>query len=182
MARAKDGAPRDPKKLTDAARRDVVIYYATFHSGDEVRAMLKERHQLVDVPAPVLSNYNAGNPGARAAMPKKWLALFDEVRAQYYAEEASIPIANRARRLRIVNELVEKLLPSAVKVLPSGASSPNLAVTSEIEKLMTFVARDKGGAFTNVRVLEHEARGALAQFLGCDPSELPEKDGSDADA
>lgn len=163
-------------KLSEAQRAGIVIRFACFFGVAEVRAWLKAEHG-VELEPSALSYYNGNNRGAYAQMPEKWQKLFDATREKYYQEEARIPIANRAHRLWVANDLVEAMRAKAV-----NDRGVNLAIASEIERFLTYAARDRGGAFTNVRVLEHEARGALAKFLGCDPSELPDPDAADPDA
>jgi hypothetical protein len=173
---ARDGGQPEAV-LTDDVRTHVVVLFASCRGVDEVRAWLADAHPEIaaQLKPSTLSYYNGNNPGAYANLPARWKTLFDATRAAYFADASREPIAHKAHRLRLANDLVEDLLPNVVKRSPSGGSSVNLVIADQIQKLLEYAAREDGGMFTNRRILEHDARGNLAKLLGCDPSELPEK-------
>jgi len=150
-------------KLTDLLRAEVVKRFALWYSSKEILAWLKEEHGIT-VGAPALTPYNFDNPKSRKTGTKKWVALFDETREQAKVDPADIPTSNKLVRMRIRDRLIMQL---------ARAERVNAPLVNE---LLESQAKEDGGMFTNVRVLQHNARGALAQLLGCDPSELPDAD------
>lgn len=162
-------------KLTNALRAQVVARFAAWKSGAEIRAWLKAEHGI-EVGPPALVVYNFDNPLSRQNGTAKWIQLFDEVRAAAIAGVSAVPIAHKARRLQVANDQMERIL-----ALQAGKENVNVIHLEKIHQLLEYAAKEEGGMFTNVRVLQHNAAGALAQLLGCDESELPRPDGT-ADA
>ncbi len=159
---------RTSPKLTDRLRDGVVCRFACCYTHDEVRTWLKDEHGI-DLPPPALSYYNANNPAARAGLSEKWRKRFDQVQAEYFEATSSVPIAHKAHRLRIANRAVERI---AGKI--DADRGVNVVMVDTLRSLLEYAAKEQGEAYTNRRILEHDAHGALAKLIGCDPSELPE--------
>jgi hypothetical protein len=165
--------PNTPK-LTDKIRAGVITRFACCYSVEDVRAWLKAEHG-VELEPSALSYYNGNNPGAYASLSVRWRTLFDEKRAAYFEDVAQVPISHKRHRLQIANDQIERLAANVA----SGRGGINLVMLDSLKALLEYAAKESGDAFTNTRILQHDARGNLAKLLGCDPDELPD---GDADA
>lgn len=160
---------KNAPKLNDRIRDGIIVRFACCYSPEEVKAWLKEEHGL-ELTDPALSYYNANNPAARSSLSEKWRARFDVVREEYVSR-VDAPIAFKAHRLRLANTAAERILARL-----GGDRSVNVVMVETLQRLLEYAAKEDGGMFTNRRILEHDAVGALAQLIGCDPAELPEED------
>ncbi|CBJ38321.1 conserved protein of unknown function [Ralstonia solanacearum CMR15] len=125
--------------LTDDVKAFIVQALACFDTPSQVAEAVKEQFGLV-VTRQQCELYDPGKK-IGAALGKKWRALFEETRKQFLAETGSIPIANQAYRLRVLNRLL-------VKAEKQG----NVSMVSQ---LLEQAAKEAGGTFTNKHRLEH---------------------------
>lgn len=134
------------RKLTDRIRAEIVSRFATWSTSTEVQEWLKETHGI-DIGLPGLTPYRYDNPLSRKQGTKKWVQLFDEVRATATAGVSSIPIANRARRLQIANDLVERLRGQVI----NARGSVNVVMVEKILAHLEYAAKETGGQFERER-------------------------------
>jgi hypothetical protein len=165
--------PKSPAKLNDRIREGIVIRFACCHGADEIRAWLKEEHRVELAPGS-LAYYNGNTPGAKEGMSPKWRRLSDETRARYLDGVSDVPIAHKAHRLRLLDDLVGRLA-SQIR----ADKRVNVVLVGEVKTLLEQAAKEMGEAFTNRRILDIDARGNLAKLLGIDPALLPEGEGGD---
>lgn len=86
-----------------------------------------------EVPPQNISAYNpATESGSRLSRPHK--ELFDQVRKKYIEDTSEIPIAQKAHRLRLLQEMLEK---------PEVQSRPGVML-----RILEQAAREVGGAYT----------------------------------
>lgn len=127
----------DPK-LSLEMKRFVVMEFAMWETPTTIQRELKENFG-VDVSLPGLLHYD----GDRPACPKKWKTLFDETRKAFLDDTTSIPIANKAFRLRELNKLLD-----VQRRRPANQRNP-----ADIRATMEQAAKEAGNAFSNVREL-----------------------------
>ncbi|MEM6326352.1 MAG: DUF2280 domain-containing protein [Bacteroidota bacterium] len=89
--------------LTDPQKRYLVQRLAVFDSPSEAADALFEEHG-VRIDRRQAGNYDAEQPHARQRLAKSLVALFDETRERFTREVESIPIAQKAYRLRRLDE------------------------------------------------------------------------------
>ena len=92
--------------LTDDVKAFIVQALACFDTPHQVSDAVKEQFGLTVS----RQQCEAYDPSKKigAALSKKWRELFEETRKQFLAETGSIPIANQAYRLRVLNRLLVK--------------------------------------------------------------------------
>lgn len=133
--------------LTDEVKTFVVQALACFDSGTQVASAVKQQFGLVVT----LQQLQAYNPAtvAGARMSKKLRTLFEATRAKFVDDVSTIPIANQAYRLRVLDR------------------SLNLAEqrgnTAMVATLLEQAAKESGGAFTNRRELTGKGGGPIQQ-------------------
>ena len=116
---------------------------AVFETPSEVSVAIRETHG-VEVPRDHVNNYDASRAFARGRMAKALVALFDETRARFRRETEDIAIANKAYRLRRLDQLAR------------ATPSPTLEA-----QLMEQAAKECGDAYTNRRELTGKGGGPI---------------------
>lgn len=129
--------------------------------NDEHKAFIMRRYAAFRTPQQVADDVAAEfgitidrfqardyDPKARRKRPlaQRWLELFKIERAAYIKETTDIPVAHRAHRLRVLNELIDKELAKA-------RPNPQL-----IASLMEQSAKECGDSFTNRVNLNHSGK------------------------
>jgi hypothetical protein len=143
-------------KLTKALRAEVVSRFANWEQPIQIQAWLKAEHGI-EVGLPALTPYNFDNPLSRANGTPEWVELFDQVRAIAVDQVAAIPIAHKARRLQISNDLIERM---HAKVSTSGGGV-NVVMVEKILEQLQYAAKESGGAFTNRQELTGKDGGPI---------------------
>lgn len=90
-------------RLTHEQQVFLVQELARFSTPTQAAAAVKAQFG-VEVSLPLACWYT---PKPGSDLPPKWVKLFEETREAFIADIASIPIAHRAVRLRILNRLVD---------------------------------------------------------------------------
>ncbi|CAN5716106.1 DUF2280 domain-containing protein [soil metagenome] len=123
----------------------IVQALACYDSGTQVAAAVKQNFGLV-VSLQQLQAYNPSTV-AGARMSKKLRTLFNVTRTKFVEDVSTIPIANQAYRLRVLDR------------------SLNLAEqrgnTAMVATLLEQAAKEAGGAFTNRRELTGKDGGPV---------------------
>jgi len=73
----------------------------------------------------------------------KWADVFHEARAKFLEETSSIPIANKAVRLRTLNRMAE-----------AAESRKNYPLVAQ---LLEQAAKESGGLYTNKQMIDHQS-------------------------
>jgi hypothetical protein len=134
-------APR--AKLDDSHRTYIVQRFAVFRTPSEVQADFAA--EFPDAPSITRQGVEAYNPESRNGrkLAKKWKAVFDTTRKAFLDDTASIGIANRNVRLRILDDLVTEA---------RTRKNPKL-----VAELLEQAAKEVGDAYSNRRL--HELAG-----------------------
>jgi hypothetical protein len=129
------------EELPFLVKRSIVQRLARFDTPSEVVKAVKEDFGL-DLTRQRVSYYDPGTK-AGAALDPDLKALFDETRKAFLEELDTIPIANKAVRLRHLQKQLEFF---------SGKNAAGIVMA-----LCEAAAKEVGGAFTNK--LKHEHTG-----------------------
>jgi hypothetical protein len=130
--------------------------------SDDVKVFVTQALACYDTPAQVIKDVKqqfglevspqqlqAYNPATRngSRMSPKLKAIFEATRKAFVDDVSTIPIANQAYRLRVLNRMLQKVEPSG-----------NVVVAAS---LMEQAAKEMGGAFTNRRELTGKGGGPV---------------------
>ncbi len=141
-------------KLTDEIRALVVTELALFSSPTEIAAMVKERFNVVITRQGVHGYDPASHRGYRLA--SRWKLLHKETRRRFLKDITSIPIANRAYRLRMLD-----------KMMRAAEARGNLALAAS---LIEQAAKEVGDVFTNTQ--KHKHSGGIDSNVKLSPEQL----------
>lgn len=131
--------------LTKDAKVYIVRRLACFDSVDVVRKGLKDDLKL-DVPHQQISNYDPKNLGGKK-LSDEMVNLFNETREAFRADLDSIPIANKAVRLRMLDRAAQGAEKSGNKAL--------------MAQLAEQASKEVGGIYTNKTHVEHAGKVGL---------------------
>lgn len=92
--------------LNDEVKRFIVQALACFDTPSQVSEAVKQEFGL-EVGRQQCAAYDPTKHVGRR-LSEKWRTVFEDSRKRFREETAEIPIANRARRLRIMNRFVER--------------------------------------------------------------------------
>lgn len=157
-------------KLTRELQARVVADLASWAEAVEVRRWLREEFEI-EIGLPALLRYDMDNAASRAEMQTArpdLVQLFDETREAARKSFAGIAIATQGGRLRILQRRLRAVL------------SKERVNDDLVLRMLELAAKDSGGAFTNLRKYDFDPRGALAELVGADVSQLPGGGGADA--
>lgn len=139
----KAAAPRKKAKaganyLPDQVKVFIVARYATFHSATDIQKEVKEEYGL-ELEIGRIDFYN----GDRQQFRKNKMAIelqdvFAKIRADYLDEIERVPIAHRAHRLKLMNDIVMTQIKKGDR-----ANAPLVL------KALEQAAREVGNQFTN---------------------------------
>lgn len=130
-------------KLSEPQKRFIVGRLACFYTPSEVVEQVKEELGVAVTRQQVMCYDPTCVNGRDLSQPLK--DLFNEARKQFNDDITSIPIANRAYRLRKLQDLVQK--------------NPRNADLQA--RLLEQAAKETGGAFTNRRELTGKDGGPV---------------------
>lgn len=124
--------------LTDDVKLFVVQALACYDTPTQVAHAVKAEYGLVVSP----QQCEAYDPAKRCAakLSKKWRDIFAETRKNFLENTSTIPIANRAVRLRILQRMIE-----------NAEKSKNIALAAQ---LIEQAAKESGGVYTNKQKVE----------------------------
>lgn len=125
--------------LNESAKLFIVGRLACYDSPSEVMKALKEEHGIEASRSQVQAYDPTTAQGSR--LSPKLREVFETVRKQFLADVTSVPIANKAVRLR----LLQKLADNAV-------GKGNAALVST---LLEQAAKEVGDAYSNRQKLDH---------------------------
>lgn len=128
--------------LTAEVKTFIVHALACFDTPSQVAESVKAEFG-VEVSRQQVEGYDP-NKKAADKLADKWVDLFNETRSKFCNETASIPIANKAYRLRALNRMA--IAAEQKKNYPLAA------------QLMEQAAKESGGAYTNKQSVEHSVR------------------------
>lgn len=132
--------------LTDNIKLAIVQALACFDSPSQVAEAVKLEYG-VEVTRMQVALYDpTKSTGQKVSAKLK--AIFEETRAKFLADVSTIPIAQQAYRLRVLQR-------SLAKVEKQGN-------TSMVSQLLEQAAKEAGGAFTNRREITGKGGGPLA--------------------
>lgn len=141
-------------KLNEKIRRFIVMELAMYSTPSEVAKAVGEEFG-VEINRQQVYDYNP--KGARAReIARKWHDLFDETRARFKEEVDDIPIANKAYRLRRLDEMHR-----------NAAGRKNYPLAGQF---LEQAAKEVGDAYTNRQKLEHS--GDMTVHLHGDDANL----------
>lgn len=146
-------------KLEDQHRRFIVIRLACFESPSQVAEAVRDRFGI-DVPRQQVYGYDvaaAETTGRRIA--QHWKELFWETRRRYLSELSDIAVANKAYRLRRLDDLSRR-----------AERMGNFKLAAA---LLEQAAKEMGGHFTNRSEVALDPRDTLAALLGTPKDRLP---------
>lgn len=132
-------------KLDEETKRLIVTELACFRTPTEVAEVVKETLGI-EVDRRQVHEYNP-LVAHKAPVAKKWATLFEETRKRFLDSVSDIPIANKAYRLRELQDMVTK-----------AKRAGNLVLAAE---LMAQAAKDLGGSFTNQRQVTGKDGGPI---------------------
>ncbi|MFD1558672.1 DUF2280 domain-containing protein [Paraburkholderia silviterrae] len=129
--------------LTDDVKRRIVQGLACYDTPSQVARAIKEEFGLSVTP----QQCEAYDPtkAAGKGVGKKYRAIFEAARAAYLQDQELIPIAHRARRLRILDRMCNE-----------AEARGNVKLTM---KLLEQAAKEVGGMYTTTHKLEHTGKG-----------------------
>jgi hypothetical protein len=132
--------------ITDEVKVYIVTALACFDENKQVVKDVKDRFN-VTVSQQQVSAYDPSTV-AGARLSKKFKELFADTRKKFLDDTSSIPIANAAVRLRILQRHVQQ--------------ADQRGNTAMVASLLEQAAKETGGAFTNNRKVE--ASGVVGQM------------------
>jgi hypothetical protein len=134
--------------LTDPVKLFIVQALACYDTPSQVAAAVKEQFNL-DITRMQVSSYDFGKPTCRG-ISKKLQAVFESTRAAFLSDVSSIPIAQQAFRLRVLQRTLAKV---------EGQGN-----TAMVAQLLEQAAKESGGVFTNKTKLEHSGSVATPEL------------------
>lgn len=144
-------------ELTKRQKEFVVGRLACFDTPTEAADAFKEEFGL-EISRSQVAYYDP-TKGQKPA--EKWRTLFEETRRTYLQDTSQVAVAHQGFRLRELGRIYTKAMEMG-----------NYALAKEA---LEQAAKEAGGKFTNLQLLDVDPRGALAQLMGVDPDELPEE-------
>lgn len=145
-------------QLTEPVQIYIVTALATYTAPTEV---IRQVRDVFGVEAHLLQviHYDASRPYYKGA--KRWADLFHETRKLFLQRAARDGLARQEVRLTALERLAAK-----------AEERGNLKLAADIYRQ---AAEDAGGLYTNVRMVKGDPQTALAQLLGVQPSEIPNR-------
>ncbi len=133
--------------LTEDQKLLVVQALACFDSPQQVADLVKVEFGL-SVTRQQVASYDP-TKAAGKQVSKKLKAIFEETRAKFLENTASIPIAKQAYRLRVLQRQLER--------------AERQGNTAMVSALLEQAAKETGGAFTNRREVTGKDGGPIQQ-------------------
>lgn len=125
---------------------------ACFGSLDEIKAEFKKQFGI-DITSQQIQSYDPTKI-ASAKLSQKWRDAFKAARERFQNEVSDIPIANKAYRLRKMNEIIDKAermknFPLALQTLEQAAKECGDAYTNKSKVDHTSSDRSMSPSFDN---------------------------------
>lgn len=139
--------------LRDEVKQFVVQALACFDTPTQVSVSVKEEFGL-DVPRQQIAAYDPYKYVGRS-LSVKWKTLFDDTRKRFREEQAEIPIANRAFRLRALARMAQQ-----------AESMKNIALAVQV---IEQAAKEVGDMYVNRRLDPPKAPGTDASGMPSAP-------------
>ncbi len=143
--------------LKEEVKRYIVHALACFDTPSQVAQAVKEEFG-VEVSRQLCERYDPTKSAGHDLSPK-WRELFEETRKRFREETDSIPIANRAFRLRALGRMMEK-----------AENMRNMALAAQ---LIEQAAKEVGDAYVNRKNEPDKGNVDLAQVLAELMTRLP---------
>lgn len=140
---------RNVNKLDDKHKTWLVIRWAAYGRGDEVRREFGEEFGF-SPPAGVLRKYNLSGMSedqCKKLGKHKWFDLFTRSRNEFEASIKDIPVANATYRVKRLDEMFHHYFDR--KAFTAAA------------KMLEQAAKETGGAFTNRREVDGQIKHDL---------------------
>lgn len=123
--------------LSEQEKQAIVVLLAQFHRPVDVVVHMRE-HFGIEVDRFQVRSYDPTNP--RYGAGAKWRSIFDAARAEHVTAVSSIPIANKAYRLNMLQKLLDRAnamgnIPLACAILRQAA-----------QEMKSYVAEGKDAA------------------------------------
>jgi hypothetical protein len=141
--------------LKDEVKLAIVQALACYDTPSQVAELVKLEFGIT-MPRQQVALYDPTKPAGKR-LSLKLADLFHETRKAFLKDTASIPVAQQAYRLRVIQKEVER-----------AQSRGNTAMVAQ---LLEQAAKESGGAFTNRRELTGAGGGPIAQH-NVTPEEL----------
>lgn len=133
--------------LTDPIRVFIVQNLACFDAPQRIVEKVKEEFE-VTVARSQVQQYDPERASAKTkGLSKRWRVLFAETRALFIKEIGTIPVAQQARRLRLLQDAAEQAVARRQ--------------TGMLLQILEQAAKETGGAYTNRRELSGPAGGPI---------------------
>lgn len=140
-------------KLTEPQKTFIVQRLACFMTYAAIVEVVKEEFEI-DISRHLVREYD---PLRNEALAEKWREIHAATRLEFLKKTAEIGISHRTYRL----DQLQRLYDQAGK---------NIVLKMQI---LEQAAKEMGGLFTNKRVIDMEAKEALAVLLGVHPDQFP---------
>jgi hypothetical protein len=142
--------------LTDDVKKRIVQGLACYDTPSQVARAVRDEFGLTVTP----QQCEAYDPtkAAGKGVGKKCRAVFEAARAAYLEDQASIPIAHRGRRLRILDRMCNE-----------AEARGNVKL---MMKLLEQAAKEVGGMYTTTHKLEHTGNGGAPIKTAAIPVDL----------
>ncbi len=139
---------KKPTALTQQQKLWLIQAFATFLGGCTEVAAAFEKEFGRPISRGHAWQYDAGNPAMRERLSAKWVQIFDHTRQKFLDDTSSIPIANKAWRLRELDAEYRK----AKKKERAGQQ----------REILEQAAKEAGDHYTNRRELTGAGGQAIA--------------------
>lgn len=145
--------------LTNSQRAFIVRHLAMWETPTEVAEAFDEEYGIEINPSQV-SYYDPTTASKRDDLADRWVELHDETRERYRERVMEKAIANKVFRVAELQEFFR-----------TAKRQGNIRLAADFLKQ---AAREVGGSFENVRILEHSGRGG-GPIQSIDMSELSDE-------
>lgn len=130
--------------LNTKVKAYIVRGLATYMTPSEVVDAVKKEFEGFVITRQQVAKYDP-DKASGVNLSDKWRELFEKHRKNFNDEIDSIPIANKAYRLKMLDEMVRDALESKNRPLAA--------------KLLAQAAKEVGGVFANQKVSDHTTGG-----------------------
>lgn len=120
-------------RLTEDVKRTIVMELACYRTPSEVAEVVREKHGIEITRQQAFEYDPNGSRGHEVA--KKWKDLYAATRKAFLKDTSQIPIAQRAYRLRELNDMAQRTKANGNYVLAA--------------QLMEQAAKESGDVYTN---------------------------------
>lgn len=142
--------------LTIEQKQFIVIRQAMSERGKDIRKAFKEEYDI-ELSRDQVVRYDPNLTDSAKRMSRPLMELYAATREQFLAEQVKTPIANRAYRLRKLNEMFHTMLdkgnlPAAAQLLEQAAKEAGEVFTNKVKhegkvkhevEDVSFVAEEK---------------------------------------